>query len=67
MRDLGLRRVTVDLEPEDHRALKQYALDNDTTITEVLRSALDEIRADESTRTRVTARIGARRDPGTGR
>lgn len=67
MRDVGFRRVTVDLEPEDHRALKQYALDNDTTIAEVLRSALDEIRADESTRTRVTARIGARRSLGTGR
>lgn len=40
MRDTTKRRVTVDLDPDEHRALKQYALDHDATISDVLRALL---------------------------
>lgn len=58
MRDTSKRRVTVDLDPDEHRALKQYALDHDATISDVLRATLTELRAD----TALQATVGARLD-----
>lgn len=58
MRDTTKRRVTVDLDPDEHRALKQYALDHDATISDVLRAALAELRAD----TALQAAVGGRLD-----
>lgn len=58
MRDTTKRRVTVDLDPDEHRALKQYALDHDATISDVLRATLAELRAD----TALCAAVGGRLD-----
>jgi len=57
MRDATKRRVTVDLEPDEHRALKQYALDHDATISDVLRATLAELRGDSGLRAAVGGRL----------
>jgi len=56
MRDTSKRRVTVDLDPDEHRALKQFALDHDATISDVLRAVLDDLRRDK----RLQRAIGGR-------
>ena len=63
MRDTSKRRVTVDLDPDEHRALKQYALDHDATISDVLRAALAELRDN----TDLQAAVGGRLDGQEGR
>ena len=60
MRDTTKRRVTVDLDPDEHRALKQYALDHDATISDVLRATLTELRADTALRAAVGGRLDQR-------
>lgn len=54
-------RVTVDLEPELHRSLRIFALDERTDASEVVR-ALIELLDDELVRGAVVDRLGSNRD-----
>ena len=63
MRDATKRRVTVDLDPDEHRALKQYALDHDATISDVLRAALTELRDNTALQAAVSGRLGQSEEP----
>jgi hypothetical protein len=42
---VGLRKVTVGLEPEKHRALKRLAVDTDQSVEVLLRQAIDDLLA----------------------
>ncbi|MBL8776746.1 MAG: hypothetical protein JNK12_12460 [Acidimicrobiales bacterium] len=63
MRDATKRRVTVDLDPDEHRALKQYALDHDATISDVLRATLTELRDNTALQAAVSGRLGQSEEP----
>ena len=51
------RRITLDLTNEDHRALKQAALDGNTTVADLLRSLVSAWRVDGDRRTRVDSPV----------
>lgn len=40
--DTGLVRININIKKELHRALKQHALDKETTITSLIINALDQ-------------------------
>lgn len=50
-------RITVDLDAERHRRLKQYALDAGTRGAPVVRALLDELDEDPELSARVRARL----------
>lgn len=50
-------RITVDLDANQHRFLRQYALDAGAKGTEVLRGLLAELAEDEELRSRLTERL----------
>ncbi len=50
-------RITVDLDTERHRRLKQYALDAGTRGAPVVRALLDELDEDPELSARVRARL----------
>ena len=50
-------RITVDLDAERHRRLKQYALDAGTRGAPVVRALLDELDEDPKLSARVRARL----------
>lgn len=50
-------RITVDLDPERHRFLRQFALDADAKGTAVLRGLLDLLSEDEALAERLRAKI----------
>ena len=50
-------RITVDLDPERHRRLKQYALDAGARSAPVVRALLDELDGDPELSARVRARL----------
>lgn len=50
-------RITVDLDAERHRRLKQYALDAGTRGAPVVRALLDELGEDPELSARVRARL----------
>ena len=52
-------RITVDLDPERHRRLKQYALDGGARSAPVVRALLDELDEDPELSARVRARLSA--------
>ncbi len=52
-------RITVDLDAERHRRLKQYALDASTRGAPVIRALLDELDEDPELSARVQARLSA--------
>lgn len=52
-----LVRITVDLDTERHRRLKQYALDAGTRGAPVVRALLDELDEDPKLSARVRARL----------
>lgn len=53
-------RITVDLDPERHRRLKQYALDAGARSAPVVRALLDELVQDPELSARVQARLSAK-------
>ena len=55
-------RITVDLDPERHRSLKQYALDVGARSAPVVRALLDELDEDPELSARVEARLSAEAD-----
>lgn len=50
-------RITVDLDPERHRRLKQYTLDVGAKGAEVVRALLDELEDDPELSERVLGRL----------
>ena len=52
-------RITVDLDHERHRRLKQYALDAGARSAPVIRALLDELDEDPDLSARVEARLSA--------
>lgn len=50
-------RITVDLNPQQHRFLREYCLNTGTKGTVVLRSLLSELAEDEELRSRLTQRL----------
>lgn len=50
-------RITVDLDPERHRFLKQFALDVDARGTAILRGLLDLLREDPDLAARLKERL----------
>jgi hypothetical protein len=50
-------RITVDLDVERHRFLKDYAFSQDAKGTEVVRALLDELRDDPGLSERVSRRL----------
>lgn len=52
-------RITVDLDAERHRRLKQYALDAGARSAPVIRALLDELDEDPELSARVEARLSA--------
>ena len=50
-------RITVDLDAERHRRLKQYALDTSVRAAPVVRALLDELDEDPELSARVRARL----------
>lgn len=52
-------RITVDLDAERHRRLKQYALDAGARSAPVVRALLDELDEDPELSARVRARLSA--------
>lgn len=50
-------RITVDLDADRHRFLKEYAFSHDAKGTAVVRALLDELRADEDLSARVRGRL----------
>ena len=55
-------RITVDLDAERHRRLKQYALDAGARSAPVIRALLDELDEDPELSARVKARLSAEAD-----
>ncbi len=50
-------RITVDLDADRHRFLKEYAFRQDAKGTAVVRALLDELRTDEDLAARVRGRL----------
>jgi len=39
-------RITIDLDPGQHKELKQFAIDNDLRSSQIVRALLDELVSD---------------------
>jgi hypothetical protein len=51
------KRVTLDLTAQDHRALRQAALDDGATMADILRALVALFREDHSIQTKVRRRL----------
>ena len=54
-------RITLDLDPARHRALRQYALDQRVQASRVLRALLDLLETDPTVAAEVTDRLARER------
>jgi len=54
-------RITVDLDREDHRALRRWVADEETDAQRVIRALLDELFRDAKLAARIRARVGGTR------